>query len=357
MGGVGTRETRRTPETSHPADGWSGRRVHRIITRKQKKEGRFPYVKLKHLTLGFVVVGSLTVFSVSYLTIPRRVARLVAELCRPEAGMSCYDPCCGSGRLPRAVQSAVICASDDRIQICAQEINPIPFLAAVVNRRWHHLHMNLKRGSSLHRPAFTAKNGKLKRFDLAVANPMWNQPVSDAVYLSDRFERFRYGWPSDSGDWVWMQHLLAHLEDDGRMVVCLDREAVNRCDDPAEVDIRRCFVEADLIEAVIRCPWEISRPRWLARGNILNTPQAALVVVNKTKKRRGEILFVNSRPLVRDYLVGNLTPDLVHNSIMNVVRNWVAVSGVAEILSNNDVAKASYILAPELHCAVPSKIR
>jgi hypothetical protein len=55
------------------------------------------------------------------------------------------------------------------------------------------------------------------------------------------------------------------------MVVCLDREAVSRYDDPAEVDIRRRFVDTDLIEAVIRCPWEISRPRWLVRGNILNT--------------------------------------------------------------------------------------
>jgi N-6 DNA Methylase len=114
-------------------------------------------MKLKHLTLGFVAVGSLTFFSVSYLTIPRRVARLVAELCRPERGMSCYDPCCGSGRLPRAVQCAVTCASDDRIQICAQEVNPIPFLVAVVNRTLHHLNMNVKRGFSLRHPAFMSR--------------------------------------------------------------------------------------------------------------------------------------------------------------------------------------------------------
>jgi type I restriction enzyme M protein len=311
-------------------------------------------MKLKDITLGLVAVGSLTFFSVSYLTTPRRVARLVAELCRPEPGMSCYDPCCGSGRLPRAVQNAVIYSSDDRMQICAQEINPIPFLAAMFNRRWHHLNMSLQWDSSLHHPAFTVASGKLKRFDLAVANPMWNQPVPDAVYRGDRFERFRYGWPSDSGDWVWMQHLLAHLADSGRMVVCLDREAMSRCDDPAEVAIRRRFVDADLIEAVIRCPWEISRPRWLARGNILNTPQAALVVVNKNKKRSGEILFVNSRPLVQDYLNGNLTPDAVHNSIMNAVRNWTTVSGMVEILSNTDVAKTGYVLAPEMHCASSS---
>src|SRR3954468_23777587 len=118
-------------------------------------------MKLRYRAVKLAAIGSLTylivhVINAVYLTTPRRVARLIAELCRPEPGMSCYDPCCGSGRLPRAVQSAVICASDDRIQICAQEVNPIPFLAAVVNRRLHHLHMNLKRGSSLRYPAFTA---------------------------------------------------------------------------------------------------------------------------------------------------------------------------------------------------------
>lgn len=308
-------------------------------------------MKLSRITLGFATIGSLTFFSVSYLTIPQRVARLIAELCRPEPGMSCYDPCCGSGRLPRAVQSAVTCPPHDRIQICAQEINPIPFLAAVANRRLHHLDMTLKRGSSLHHPAFIAGSDELKRFDLAVANPMWNQPVPEAIYRSDRFGRFRYGWPSDSGDWVWMQHLLAHLKENGRMVACLDREAVSRCDDPTEVDIRRRFVDADLIEAVIRCPWEISRPRWLVHSNILNTPRAVLLVVNKAKKRSGDILFVNTRPLVQDYLAGNLTPDAVHNRIMNSVGNWATASGMAEVVSNADVAKAGYVLAPELHCA------
>ena len=211
--------------------------------------------------------------------------------------------------------------------------------------------MTLKRGSSLHHPAFIAGSDELKRFDLAVANPMWNQPVPEAIYRSDRFGRFRYGWPSDSGDWVWMQHLLAHLKENGRMVACLDREAVSRCDDPTEVDIRRRFVDADLIEAVIRCPWEISRPRWLIHSNILNTPRAVLLVVNKAKKRSGDILFVNTRPLVQDYLAGNLTPDAVHNRIMNSVGNWATASGMAEVVSNADVAKAGYVLAPELHCA------
>jgi type I restriction enzyme M protein len=313
--------------------------------------GRFSVMKLRYMALGLGAIGSLTWFSVSYLTTPRRIARLIAELCRPEPGMSCYDPCCGSGRLLHAVQSAATRSSGDHIRTFAQESNPIPFVAATANRRIHDLEMTLKRGSSLRRPAFVDANGALQRFDLAVANPMWNQSVPETIYQGDRFGRFPYGWPSDDGDWVWMQHLLAHLEASGRMVVMLDRTAASRYDDLTEVNIRQCFVESDLIEAVILCPWEISRPRWLARSGVIEIPRAVLFVVNKAKRSPDEILFVDPRPLVGDYLAGNLTSDAVHNTVIDALYNWTTVPGVAEIVSNTDVAKSGFTLAPELHCA------
>src|SRR5438270_7194791 len=109
-------------------------------------------MKIKFKVLKFTAIGSLTyfmllVFSVVYLTTPRRVARLIADLCRPEPGMSCYDPCCGSGRLPSEVQSAASRSSGAPIRIFAQEIDPISFIAAAANRKLHGLDMALKLGS------------------------------------------------------------------------------------------------------------------------------------------------------------------------------------------------------------------
>jgi type I restriction enzyme M protein len=328
-------------------------------------------MKIKYIALRLAAIGSLTytsllVATVVYLTTPRRVARLIGALCRPEPGMSCYDPCCGSGRLPRAVQSAASCSSGDNIRIFAQEIDPISFVAAAANRKLHGLEMTLKLGSSIRHPAFVNLSGGLQRFDLAVASPPWNRSVPEAIYHGDRFERFVYGQHSQDGDWAWMQHMLAHLDINGRMVVMLDHEATSRDD---AVKVRQRFVESDLIEAVILCPWEISRPRWLARtvgdshfvlnldhkpriGNsVIGTQQAVLIVVNKAKKRSSEILFVDTRPLVSDYLAGDLTADAVHNAIMGMLHNWSTVPGVADVVSNADVAKSGFTLAPELHCA------
>lgn len=309
-------------------------------------------MKLRYRALRLAAIGLLTylmllVLTVVYLTTPRRVARLIAELCRPEPGMSCYDPCCGSARLPHAVQSAASRSPGDRIRIFAQEIDPISLGAAAANRKLHNLEMTLKLGSSIRHPAFVDANGGLQRFDLAVASPPWNKLVSEAIYRGDRFERFPYGRPSHDGDWAWMQHILAHLEVSGRMVVMLDREATSRDDDLTEIGVRQRFVESELIEAVILCPWEISRPRWFARISIQS---AVLIVVNKAKRRPSEILFVDTRPLVRDYLAGDLTSDAVHNAVIDALHNWTTVPGVAEVVSNASVAKSGFTLAPEFHC-------
>lgn len=313
-------------------------------------------MRLRYTVLRLAAIGSLTysmllVFSVMYLTTPRRVARLIAELCRPQPGMSCYDPCCGSGRLPRTVQSAASRSAGGRIRIFAQEIDPVSFAAAAANRKLHGLDMTLKLGSSVRHPAFVDANGGLQRFDLAVASPPWNRPVAEAIYRGDRFKRFPYGWPSNGGDWIWMQHILAHLDVGGRMVVMLPREATSREDDLIEVAVRQRFVESDLIEAVILCPWEISRPRWLPRSGIIGIQHAVFIVVNKAKRRPGEILFVDTRSLVTDYLAGDLTADAVHNAVIDALHNWTTVPGVAEVVSNDDVSKSGSTLAPEVHCA------
>lgn len=59
-------------------------------------------------------------------------------------------------------------------------------------------------GNTMQKPAFTEGDGRLRRFDLVTANPMWNQRFDSATYENDtacrrRPARFRDGcstWPS-----------------------------------------------------------------------------------------------------------------------------------------------------------------
>jgi len=74
----------------------------------------------------------------------------------------------------------------------------------------------------MHTPTFKDEAGRLMRFDLVTANPMWNQNFPAEVYENDTYDRFTFGvLPASSADWGWMQHMLASLNERGRMAVIL----------------------------------------------------------------------------------------------------------------------------------------
>ncbi|PIP31730.1 DNA methyltransferase, partial [bacterium (Candidatus Gribaldobacteria) CG23_combo_of_CG06-09_8_20_14_all_37_87_8] len=111
--------------------------------------------------------------------------------------------------------------------------------------------------------------------------PMWNQDTfTQATYENDTYNRFVYGYPSNSSaDWGWIQHMFKSLKKDGRMAVVLDTGAVSRGSgnkgSNKERDIRKQFVEDDLIETVLLMPENL----------FYNTTSAGIIlVINREKK-------------------------------------------------------------------------
>jgi type I restriction-modification system DNA methylase subunit len=109
-------------------------------------------------------------------------------------------------------------------------------------------------------PKFRTNEGKVRGHDIVVANPMWNQPFAPDVFANDPFDRFRTsgGVTTARGDWAWLQHTLACLNDHGRAAVVLDTGAVTRGsgskNEDKERNIRKWFVDHDLIDGVILLP-------------------------------------------------------------------------------------------------------
>jgi len=90
---------------------------------------------------------------------------------------------------------------------------------------------------------------------------MWNQDWWKEVdYDADEFDRFPKGagCPGGKADWGWVQIILASLRPQGRAAVVLDTGAASRGSGNAnankEKDVRRWFIEHDLIEGVIYLP-------------------------------------------------------------------------------------------------------
>ncbi len=199
----------------------------------------------------------------------------------------------------------------------------------------------------MHRPAFTTPAGRLRQFDLVTANPMWNQKFPLQTYEGDTFERFTRGVPpASSADWGWLQHMAASLTATGRMAVVLDTGAASRgsgnTGSNKERDIRRAFVEADLIEAVLLLPENL----------FYNTTAPGLVMVcNRKKRHPGEILLINASKLFAKGRPKNYLEEAHLESIAGVYHAWQAQEGLSALISREEAARNDYNLSPSRYVA------
>ncbi len=278
---------------------------------------------------------------------PREVAILMAHILDPEPGSEIYDPCCGSGGLLikcylRFRDKYSGDTSVEPLNFYGQEILHSTFAMAKMNIFIHDMEAQIKLGDTMARPAFLEDGSSLQRFDIVCANPMWNQDYPQSVYESDPYNRFTFGYPpSNSADWGWIQHMYMSLRDEGRMALVIDTGAVSRGSGTAgrnrERDIRKEFIERDLIEAVILLPENLFY-NTMAPGIIL--------VINKNKEHENEILLVNGSKLFEKGRPKNFIPDETIEKVSNIYHNWHEEEGVSIVITKEDAVKNDYNLSP-----------
>ncbi|GGN06400.1 DNA methyltransferase [Thermus composti] len=291
---------------------------------------------------------------------PREVAVLMARLLEPEPGMTVYDPACGSGGLLikchlRLLETHGVVENGHRrlppqhapLRLFGQEINPATYAMARMNAVIHDMEAEIRLGDTMRKPAFRDEAGRLLRFDLVVANPMWNQEFPTDVYENDPYGRFPYGTPpASTADWGWLQHMLASLKETGRMAVVLDTGAVSRGSGTQgtnrERDIRKRFVEADLIEAVVLLPENL----------FYNTTAPGIIlVVNRRKRHPGEILLINASNLFAKGRPKNYLAEEHIETIARLYHGWQAEEGLSAIIPLEEAARNDYNLSPSRYVA------
>jgi type I restriction enzyme M protein len=293
---------------------------------------------------------------------PKEVGWLIARLVQARQGESVYDPCCGSGGLLVKCQLALKerePAVARPLRLYGQELTGASFAIARMNMVLHDMEGEIVRGNTMTNPKFL-EDGRLKRFDVVVTNPMWNQDNFEvAVYENDPFERFgeRGGFaPGGSADWAWLQHVLASLGERGRAAVVLDTGAASRGSgsqgENREKAIRRWFVEQDVIEGVILLPDNL----------FYNTTAAGIVVVlNRAKPagRRGKVVLVNASGEFQKGRPKNFIPDEAIRKIADAFHAGTDVERLVKVVSIEDVAKNDYNLSPSryVETTVPTEHR
>lgn len=280
---------------------------------------------------------------------PKEVGWLIAYLMQPKQGEEVYDPCGGSGGL--LIKCELALNQCERtiarpLKLYGQELTGSSFAIARMNMVLHDMEGEIVRGNTMTNPKFL-DGSSLKRFDIVVTNPMWNQDNFDpALYENDPFERFagRGGFaPASSADWAWLQHVLASLNDQGRAAMVIDTGAASRGSgsqgENKEKAIRRWFVEQDVIEGVILLPDNL----------FYNTTAAGIIIVlnrRKPQDRQGKIVLVNASNEFQKGRPKNFIPDVSIKKIVSAFQAGKDAERFVKVVSREEIAKNDYNLSP-----------
>jgi type I restriction enzyme M protein len=277
---------------------------------------------------------------------------IMALIMDPQPGMTVNDPTCGSASLlikcELALEQKMKAAGKKNyapLKLYGQESEPGTWAMANMNMIIHDMEGEIQIGDTFRKPKFREGN-RLQTFDRVVANPMWNQTeFKEKDYDADELDRFPKGagFPGGKADWGWVQHILASLKPAGRAAVVLDTGAASRGSGNAntnkEKDVRRWFVEQDVIEGVIYLPENL----------FYNTTAPGIIIVlnrAKQKEQQGKLFLLNaSREFVKGDPKNYIPIEAVHR-IVEAFTTWKEVEKYSRIVTREEIAKNDYNISP-----------
>lgn len=286
---------------------------------------------------------------------PKEVGWLIAHLVNPKQGEEVYDFACGSAGL--LVKCQLLLRERDKevrrpLKLFGQEFTGSSFAIARMNMVLHDTDAEIVRGDTMANPKFTEGTG-LRRFDIIVANPMWNQNNFEvSLYENDPYGRFESGYaPGSTADWAWLQHAIASLTEHGRAAIVLDTGAVSRGSgnqgENKEKSIRKVFVENDWVEAVILLPENL----------FYNTPAAGVIVVlnrAKSKDHRGKVLLINASEEFEKGRPKNVLTDAGIRKIADAFQNGQDIPKLQRVVTTAEVIANDFELSPSKYVRVDS---
>jgi type I restriction enzyme M protein len=278
---------------------------------------------------------------------PREVIELLVAILDPKPGESVYDPACGSGGMLIISHKYVRekYGKEEKLLLYGQEYNPDIYGLCKLNLVAHGItDAFIEFGDSLLYPRFT-EGGRLKQFDVVIANIPWNQDGygEETLKKADFKERFFDYPPNNTADWAWAQHMLASAKENGRVGLVVDNGCLFR--GGAERAIRSKIVEKDWIECVILTPEKL----------FYNTGAPGAIIIfrkNKPQERKNKILFINAsneyipHPSVRR--LNTLSKDNI-NKIVETYRKFTDSTGFSRVVDISEVRKNDYNLNVTLY--------
>ena len=232
---------------------------------------------------------------------PASLTSLMVQLLAPVAGVV-YDPAAGHAMV---LAEAARQRGDADVRLVGQEVADMSRRIGILHLALQGISFDLESGDTLRDDRYPSL-----RADRIAVEPPFGQKLHAADNYFD--ERWRFG-TTNAGEWMWAQHLVFHLAEDGIGVITAPVGSLSRAGRDARV--RRGIVEADVLDAVIELP-----PGLIPGTNVA---LALLVFARGRRNRAGRVLFVDARQLglVRRGRANELTLENVER-VVDLMTAW-----------------------------------
>jgi len=265
---------------------------------------------------------------------PNEVVKLLIRILQPNENANIYDPTCGSGGMLIESKNYVETryGNSDNLSFSGQELSGTTWSMCKMNMLFHDIYdAEIHNGDTLHEPQHI-ENGELQRFDIVIANPPFSQNYGTIKNFRDRFN---YWMPTKKkADFMFVQHMISVLKNDGRMAVIMPHGVLFRSG--AEKEMRHWLVKKDrvILEAVI------GLPQALFYGT--GIPASILVINKKGADSRDKVLFINADREFKDAKNQNkLRPEDIEK-ISRIYQNKEEVKKYSRLVTLEELEKEDF---------------
>lgn len=216
---------------------------------------------------------------------PSPVVQLMGKILQPAMDAEICDPTIGSGGLAINMRNYVEAryGTAKHLTIHGQELKDGIYKMCVMNMIFHNIrNANIQQGDTILDPKLV-ENGQLRKYDIVVANPPFSQNYTTAGM---RFKERFVNWMSQKkqADFMFVQHMIATLKDNGRMAVVMPHGVLFRGGE--EQRMRKRLIEQGILECIVGLP-----PALFFGTGI----PASILIVNKSgAAERDGVFFINA---------------------------------------------------------------